>query len=86
MLAAVLCKPHEIRLKELPMPQHNDSQILMKIGWTGICGSDVEAYKGHRPAEFFAEGPQLGHEASGTIEKLGPKSEDKKTDIKIMNI
>lgn len=67
----MLHKPYSLELVEVPKPEPSDNEILVKIAWVGICGSDVEAYKGHRPPELFAGQSRLGHEASGTIEKTG---------------
>ena len=39
--------------------------------YNGICGSDLEAYRGTRQPEFMSFPMRLGHEVSGTIDKVG---------------
>jgi len=63
--------PFEIR--EYPLPEVEPEAILVKIGMTSICGSDIHIFKGERPA-FIAskENPKLfGHEAVGRVYRLG---------------
>jgi Threonine dehydrogenase and related Zn-dependent dehydrogenases len=43
------------------------------MGCVGICGSDVHYYEHGRCADFIVKEPMIiGHEASGTIAKVGP--------------
>lgn len=39
--------------------------------YNGICGSDLEAYRGTRAPEFMSFPLRLGHEVSGVIDKVG---------------
>lgn len=65
---AVLTGEKKIEIKELPVPQINDDEVLVKIEGCGICGTDVHEYKG----DPFGYIPiQLGHEGTGTIVKIG---------------
>lgn len=65
---AVLTGPKKIEIYELPVPQVNDDEVLVKVEQTGICGTDVHEYKG----DPFGYIPiELGHEGTGTIVKLG---------------
>lgn len=71
MLAAYLYGPKDLRLKEVPIPEINDNEILLKVKSTAICGTDIRminnGYKG-----ITEETPRiLGHEISGIIEKVG---------------
>ncbi len=65
---AVLTGIREITVKELPIPEINDDEILVKVEGCGICGTDVHEYKGD-PFGYIPV--QLGHEGTGTIVKLG---------------
>ncbi|WP_229668778.1 zinc-dependent alcohol dehydrogenase [Edaphobacter acidisoli] len=49
--------------------------MRIKIKWVGVCGSDVETYRGIRSPEFVSFPARLGHEVAGTIDKLGPNVE-----------
>lgn len=65
---AVLTGKKKIDILELPIPEINDDEVLVKVEQTGICGTDVHEYKG----DPFGYMPvELGHEGTGTIVKLG---------------
>ena len=65
---SVLTGPKKIEILELPVPEINDDEILVKVEQTGICGTDVHEYKG----DTFGYIPvELGHEGTGTVVKLG---------------
>jgi hypothetical protein len=71
MRVAVLKKPYEIQLARAKIPEPQDNEVRIKIKYVGICGSDVENYRGERAPEFVAFPTRLGHEVAGTIDKLG---------------
>jgi L-iditol 2-dehydrogenase len=58
-----------IEVVEAPVPQPGPGEVLLRILMTGICGTDVSAYKGH-----FAVKPDivLGHEYCALVEEPGP--------------
>jgi len=61
---------------DMPMPEMvNDDDILIKIAYASICGSDPHALKGFFPNKKLMS--IVGHEVSGTVEKLGPKATKK---------
>lgn len=65
---SVLSSVKNMEVKELPIPEINDDEILVHVEGCGICGTDVHEYKG----DPFGYCPvQLGHEGTGTIVKLG---------------
>lgn len=65
---AVLTGEKKIEILELPVPDINDNEVLVKVEQTGICGTDVHEYKG----DPFGYVPiQLGHEGTGEIVKIG---------------
>ena len=65
---AVLTGEKQIDVREVPMPEVGDDEVLVKVEQTGICGTDVHEYKG----DPFGYIPiQLGHEGTGTIVKIG---------------
>ncbi len=68
MLGAQYKGKKTIDLVELPKPAPKEGEVLVKVKYAGICGSDLEAYKtGLYPAHVV-----LGHEIMGYIEELGP--------------
>ena len=67
MKACVLEKPYDVRIKELPIPEPKDDEVLLRVTVAGICTNDVRDYKGSRYTY-----PRIGgHEYAGGIEKLG---------------
>src|SRR4030095_12741035 len=71
MKAAVvreLGKP--LALVEVPVPQPNENQILVRIAATGICHTDLHAAKGDWPVK--PKTPFIpGHEGVGTVAAIG---------------
>lgn len=53
------------------IPHAGPDEIRVKIKWVGICGSDVEAYRGTRQPEFLSTPTRLGHEVAGVIDQVG---------------
>ncbi|MFP4352121.1 MAG: zinc-dependent alcohol dehydrogenase [Puniceicoccaceae bacterium] len=68
---AILTAPGKLDLAWAKIPEPGPDEIRIRIKWVGICGSDVEAYRGTRQPEFMAFPTRLGHEVAGTIEKVG---------------
>lgn len=69
---AVMLKPGEIAMRWAKIPNAGDGEIRVKIKWVGICGSDLEAYRGTRKPEFLSTPARLGHEVAGVIDQVGP--------------
>lgn len=73
MKAAVLYKPYDVRIEDVPVPKPKASEVLVAIKSVGICGSDVHFYKSGRIGAFVVKKPLiLGHESAGEIVQLGP--------------
>ena len=72
MKAAVLFKPLDLRIVELPKPSLRADEVLIRIKVCGICRSDYHYWKHGRIGEFVVSRPLiLGHEASGIVEEVG---------------
>jgi L-iditol 2-dehydrogenase len=66
VIAAVYYNNRDVRIREMPIPEIADDEILVKVMASGICGSDVtEWYRVPKAPRV------LGHEATGTIAKTG---------------
>ncbi|CEG99599.1 zinc-binding dehydrogenase [Propionibacterium freudenreichii] len=63
-------KDHSIHLEEIPIPEPGPGEVLMKVAYCGICHSDLSLINGNFPPSLPVV--TQGHEASGTIVKLGP--------------
>ena len=66
MKAAIYYNNNDVRLEEMPIPEINDDEILIKTMSSGICGSDVMEWYRIKKAPLV-----LGHEVSGVIVKVG---------------
>ncbi|HEX7405100.1 MAG TPA: zinc-dependent alcohol dehydrogenase family protein [Candidatus Nanopelagicaceae bacterium] len=62
-------KSGEFRLVELPKPEAGLGELVIKVGATGICGTDLHILAGEFPLAPFPLVP--GHETAGTIVELG---------------
>ncbi|XP_010004247.1 PREDICTED: sorbitol dehydrogenase [Chaetura pelagica] len=62
----------EIRLENRPIPEPGPNEVLLRMHSVGICGSDVHYWQHGRIGDFVVKSPMvLGHEASGTVVKVG---------------
>lgn len=63
----VAAKGEPMRLVEIPVPQPNDDQVLIKVEACGICHGDSKVIEG-----WASEYPRIpGHEVVGTIAEVG---------------
>lgn len=69
---AILDEPRKLSIGYAEIPEPGDGEIRVKVKWVGVCGSDVEAFRGTRRPEFLSFPARLGHEVAGVIDKLGP--------------
>jgi len=69
--AAVFMGQEDVQVLNVPKPSIGSEEVLIKVAYCGICGSDVAAYK----TGNYVVGLTIGHEFSGTIEKVGSKVE-----------
>lgn len=68
----IVCeKPREFLLKDKPMPEPKEGEVLLKIKRIGICGTDIHAYGGTQP--FFEYPRILGHELAAEYIKGNAK-------------
>ncbi len=77
MKAWVLGGPDELRLVEKPVPQPGAAEVLVRIGATAVCGTDLEVISRGAPALVQGGAPfnknfTPGHEYMGTVVRLGP--------------
>ena len=70
--AAVQTGPRQIELREFPRPVTGPDDGLLRIEACGICGSDVEHYKGNIGRAVFPLIP--GHEPLGIVEEVGERA------------
>lgn len=69
---AFLTDIQTIEIKKTSIPQIKDDEVLVKMEYCGLCGSDVEFFTRGCVGTTKATMPfVLGHEVSGIIEKVG---------------
>jgi (R,R)-butanediol dehydrogenase/meso-butanediol dehydrogenase/diacetyl reductase len=62
--------PHEVVVEDKPMPEIAAGEVLVKVAYVGICGTDLNIFQGAHPR---AKAPLImGHEFAGTIVKGHP--------------
>ena len=79
---AMLTGIEKVEIKEYPIPEVGDDDILVKVEGCGICGTDAHEYK----RDPFGMIPvALGHEGTGEIVKLGKnvKKDSAGKDVKV---
>ncbi len=65
---AMLTGLKKFEVKEFPMPEVGDGDILVKVEGCGVCGTDAHEYKND---PFGLIPVALGHEGTGEIVKMG---------------
>jgi len=69
---AILAAPRRLETAWAKIPEPGAGQIRVKIKWVGVCGSDIEAWRGTRTPEFLSTPARLGHEVAGIVDLVGP--------------
>src|ERR1700747_3025510 len=57
-------EPGSVELREIPVPQIGEDDVLLRVDAVGICGSDLHQYHG-RPSWRVNYPVVLGHEFAG---------------------
>ena len=71
MKAIALYGKKDARIIEKPVPQAEENQLVVKIDYVGICGTDVEFFQSGAVPPFVHLPMVLGHENVGTIVEVG---------------
>lgn len=66
-----------MELKQIPVPQPQKDQVLIKTAYTGICGTDIHTFKGEYANSVTPL--VLGHEFAGKVVAVG-------TDVKQIHV
>lgn len=65
MKALVIRRPGEVVIEQVPEPVPKDGEVLLRVKRVGLCGSDLNSYRGKNPMVVFPR--VLGHEVAATI-------------------
>lgn len=71
MRAAVYHGPRDLRVEEVPVRELKDNEVLIRVKYCGVCGTDAHIFHGDGGA-FEVKPPLIpGHEFSGIVAKTG---------------
>ena len=72
---AILVTPKQFEIQECPVPEPKDHEILMKVEYVGMCGSDIHGFEfgPFIPPKDPNQKIGLGHEVAGEVVKVGSK-------------
>jgi 2-desacetyl-2-hydroxyethyl bacteriochlorophyllide A dehydrogenase len=65
MKAVVLTAPGEVEVLQIPEPIAQGEDILLKVEFVGLCGSDLNSYRGMNPLVSYPR--VIGHEIAATV-------------------
>ena len=65
MKALVLKNPGEAAVEIIPDPVRRPDQVLLKVRNVGLCGTDLNSFRGKNPLVTYPR--VLGHEIGATV-------------------
>lgn len=72
MKVAVMTDLMKIEFEEREIPKPQKDEVLVKVGYVGVCGSDLHYFEHGRVSNFVVEPPfVLGHESAGVVVEVG---------------
>ena len=72
MKVAVMLGIGKMGFEERDIPQPKDDEVLVKLEYVGICGSDLHYYESAAIGDYVVKPPfVLGHEPGGTVVEVG---------------
>lgn len=69
MKAIQFATPGEVSVIDVVYPEIKDNEVLLKVNYIGICGTDLSTFRGANPLVRYPVIP--GHEISGEILETG---------------
>jgi alcohol dehydrogenase/L-iditol 2-dehydrogenase len=65
-------RPQAVELRELPVPEIGEDEVLLQVGGVSVCGSDIHQY--HNTQSWSVRVPVvLGHEFCGRVARVGAR-------------
>jgi len=69
MKSLVVQEPNKFELIDKEIPECGENEVIVKVAYAGICGSDMHILHGNNP---FVVYPRIsGHEFSGVVTQIG---------------
>src|SRR5450759_3609481 len=69
--AAILTAPRKFEITDRARPVAGTDEVVVRIAATAVCHTDLEIYTGRHPGVRYPV--IMGHEATGTIDSVGPQ-------------
>ena len=64
----------KIEIAERDIPHPGEDEVLVKLEYVGVCGSDLHYYENGRIGDFIVKYPfVLGHESAGVVVETGAR-------------
>ena len=73
MKAIVLVAPGHAAVKEVEEPRAGEDEVMLQVQMVGLCGSDLNSYRGRNPLVSYPRIP--GHEIAATVVDSGSHTE-----------
>jgi threonine dehydrogenase-like Zn-dependent dehydrogenase len=67
--------PRQVNVIDIPEPRLNPDEVLIEVHYAGLCGSDLNVYRGLFPLVTYPRIP--GHEISGVVLAKGDRVPDR---------
>jgi len=82
--AAYMTGLNKMEIRDIEMPVLRDRDVLVKLEYVGICGSDVHYLEHGKIGDFIVDGDFiLGHECAGTVAEVGSGVQNLKVGDKV---
>ncbi|MDF2985122.1 MAG: theronine dehydrogenase-like Zn-dependent dehydrogenase [Eubacterium sp.] len=82
--AAYMTGLNKMEIRDIEVPKLRDKDVLVKLEYVGICGSDVHYLEHGKIGDFIVDGDFiLGHECAGTIVEIGSGVQNLKVGDKV---
>ncbi len=75
MKAARIIAPRKVEIIDIPRPELGPADVLVKVKVLGLCGSDLNTYRGLNPLVRYPRIP--GHEIAGEVVSTGSQVKGK---------
>jgi len=73
MKAARFYEKHKIIVEDIPLKEPNEYEVLIRVRYCGVCGTDVHIFEGDKGSAEVNPPVILGHELSGDVVRAGSK-------------
>ena len=73
MKAALLFGQDDLRVADVPLPQIQAGEVLLRVKAAAVCGTDIRMFRNGARGVGPDTPLVLGHEVSGVIERVGPE-------------